>query len=85
MIQKFKSERSLLRLLAIDVVLVILCLIIGMFHADRIYRSFQEMSYDYIFDRAQVTSRYFSADFERKGNLVHSEAVVLEETDTVGG
>lgn len=83
LLNKFKSEKSVVRLVSLGVVLVILCFIIGIFHSNRIFSSFQKTSYDYIFDRAQVTSRDFSSDFQRKGNIVRSEAVVLEEVNTV--
>ena len=82
-IKRFKTEKQLLRLIIVDVVLVAVCCVIGIFHAHRIYESFQQVSYDYIFDRAQVTSKNFSNDFAKKGRYIESEASVLQEVETV--
>lgn len=83
LIKRFKNERNLTRLLVIGVVLVLVCCAIGSYHIHRIYDSYQRMSYSYIFDRAQVTSNTFSTDFTKKGNLVKSEAVVLEGVEDI--
>lgn len=81
LVQKFKNEIHLLRLIVACTILVALCITIGVMHVRRIWKVFEETSYEYIFDRAQVTSSNFSEGFKQKGNLVQSEAVVLSESD----
>lgn len=76
---KIKKEKNLLRLVLTCVLLLLVCLGVGIFHVGKINQTYEETTYEFIFDRAQVTSKNFSDDFMRKGNLVASEAKVLSD------
>lgn len=80
---KLKAEKKLFKLILICVILMMLCLIVGMYHVRRIYSTFGSTTYEYMFDQAQVSSNYFTNDFERKGNIVNSEAIVLSNHDSI--
>lgn len=84
LIGKMKTEKSLVRLVILCFVLLFVCLVTGIYHVNRIYEAYQETSYDFIFDRAQVTSKNFAEDFKRKGSMVASEASVLSGIDQIG-
>lgn len=83
-IAKLKKEKSLLKLIGVCFVLLMVCLVIGIYHVNRIYQVYGDTSYDFIFDRAQVTSKNFTEDFRRKGSMVESEAMVLSSLPTIG-
>lgn len=80
---KLKSEKNLIRLVIVSMLLIAICVFIGIYHIRTISNTFEQTTYAYIFDKAQVTSQNFSADFQRKGKSVASEAVVLEGLETI--
>lgn len=83
LILKIRSDKDLARLIIISALLLACCFLVGLYHVQRVYNAFRDTSYDYMFDRAQVTSRGFANDFDRKGSLVSSEAAVLSDFNTI--
>ena len=81
--KKIKTERSLIRLILICIAFLAACILIATFHVNRIFQVFEETSYNYIINRSELTSRYFSENFQRRGSLVLAEAQVLSENDTI--
>ncbi len=82
-IKRAKAEKSLVRLLAICLVLLLLCIFLSAFHVSRIFSAFEQSSYDYIINRSDLSSKYFSDNFERRGSLVAAEAQVLAEDEDI--
>ena len=82
-INRVKTERSLVQLIAICTVLLAACVFLGGFHVKRIFNAFEDNSYQYIINRSDLSSKYFSENFERRGALVAAEAQVLAEDDTI--
>ena len=80
---KVKKEKSLVRLIMVCVALLLVCIFLSAFHVNRIFALFEENSYDYIINRSDLTSKYFSDSFERRGSLVAAEAQVLAEDDDI--
>lgn len=80
---KLKKERHLLTLIAVCTALLVVCVFISIFHVKRIYDTFRDNSYDYIFNRSELTGQYFSENFNRKGTLVQTEADVLGSLDAI--
>ena len=83
LITKLKKEKNMVATLIVCAVLLLGCVFIGVYHVRRIHSTFEHTSYEYIFDRAQVTSNNFSNDFIRKGTLVESEALSLAKIDDI--
>ncbi len=81
--KKIKQEKSLVRLLAVCLVLLLACILLSSFHVHRIFKLFEQNSNDYIANRSDLTSKYFSDSFERRGSLVAAEAQVLAEDDDI--
>ena len=81
--KKIKKEKTLVRLIMVCVVLLLLCIFLSAFHVHRIFKAFEENSYDYIMNRSDLTSKYFSDNFERRGSLVAAEAQVLAEDEDI--
>lgn len=81
--KRIKTERSLIRLILICIAFLAACILIATFHVNRIFQAFEETSYNYIINRSELTSRYFSENFQRRGSLVLAEAQVLSENDTI--
>ncbi|MCR5687802.1 MAG: GGDEF domain-containing phosphodiesterase [Lachnospiraceae bacterium] len=75
---KVKNDRALAQVLLVCFVLLIACILISAYHVNRIYDAFEKNSYSYVENRSELTSRYFSENFERKGALVAAEAQGLE-------
>ena len=82
-INKVKMEKALVRLISVCLVLLIACILLGAFHVRRIFNAFEQSSYNYIMNRSELSSKYFSENFERRGALVIAEATVLSEDDTI--
>ncbi len=80
---KVRKERALVRLLVVCAVLLALCILISIFHVHRIFERFEETSYDYVINRSDLTSRYYSENFDRKGTLVLAEAQVLSQDEDI--
>ena len=81
--KRIKTERSLLRLILICTAFLAACIFIAAFHVNRIFDVFEETSYNYIINRSELTSRYFSENFQRRGSLVLAEAQVLSQNETI--
>ena len=81
--KKIKTERSLLRLILICTVFLAVCIFIAALHVNRIFAVFEQTSYNYIINRSELTSRYFSENFQRRGSLVLAEAQVLSQNETI--
>ena len=82
-VRKVSKEKALVHLVAVCLVLLILCVLLSIFHVSRIFGSFEQTSYDYIINRSDLTSKYFSDNFERRGSLVAAEAQVLAQDDSM--
>ena len=78
-LKKTRKEKELMQVIAICLVLLALCIVIASFHVSRIYDAFEESSYDYIINRSDISSKYFSESFERRSALVAAEAQVLAQ------
>ncbi|MCR5590114.1 MAG: bifunctional diguanylate cyclase/phosphodiesterase [Lachnospiraceae bacterium] len=81
--KKLKMDRALAQVIAVCALLLIACIFLSGFHVHRIYTTFEEASYDYVFDRSELTSKYFADNFERRGALVVAEAQGLAQSDTI--
>ena len=81
--QRIKKERALVRLIVVCALLLFACVFIGAFHVNRILNTFEQTSYDYVFNRSELSSQYFSENFKRRGSLVSAEALVLAEDDDI--
>ena len=82
-LKKIKKEKTLVRLVIVCLVLLLLCIFLSAFHVHRIFKAFEQNSYDYIMNRSELTSKYFSDSFERRGSLVAAEAQVLAEDENI--
>ena len=82
-IKKITKERALVNVVAICLVLFLLCIILAAFHVNRIFNAFEQASYEFVFNRSELSSKYFSENFERRGYLVSAEALVLAEDDDI--
>ncbi|MBQ6575149.1 MAG: diguanylate cyclase, partial [Lachnospiraceae bacterium] len=77
--QKTKREKELVQLIAVCTFLLAACVLIASFHVRRILTAFEQSSYDFIINRSELSSRFFSENFERRGTLVSAEAQVLSQ------
>ncbi len=82
-INRIKMEKALMRLISVCLVLLIACILLGAFHVRRIFSAFERSSYNYIINRSELSTKYFSENFERRGALVIAEATVLSEDETI--
>lgn len=80
---RLKKERHLLTLISVCFILLVACVFISFFHVRRIYSTFRDNSYEYIFNRSELTGEFFSENFNRKGTLVQTEADVLGSLETI--
>ncbi|MCR5301978.1 MAG: GGDEF domain-containing phosphodiesterase [Lachnospiraceae bacterium] len=80
---RIKTEKALMRLLSICFVLLIACVLLSALHVRRIFMAFEESSYNYIINRSELSTKYFSENFERRGALVIAEATVLAEDEKI--
>ena len=80
---RLKKEKKLLILVVVCTILLIACIAICAFHVNRIYRTFENNSYEFLFSRSELTSEYFSESFDRKGTLVKTEADVLGQLEII--
>ncbi len=82
-INRIKMDKALMRLISVCLVLLIACILLGAFHVRRIFSAFERSSYNYIINRSELSTKYFSENFERRGALVIAEATVLSEDETI--
>ena len=82
-VNRVKKEKALVQLVVVCALLLVACVLLSMFHVHRIFSAFEQNSYDSIINRSDLTSKYFSDNFQRKGALVKAEAQVLEEDDDI--
>ena len=82
-LKRTRKEKELVQIIGICFVLLVLCIFIGIFHVRRIFSAFEQTSYDYIINRSELSSKYFSENFDRRGSLVSAEAQVLSTDDTI--
>ncbi len=82
-IKKIRKESALVQLLVVCALLLVSCVLLSMFHVSRIFAAFEQSSYDYIINRSDLTSKYFSENFDRRGSLVAAEAQVLAQDDDI--
>ena len=80
---KTKREKELVQLIIVCTVLLAACILIASFHVRRILNAFEQSSYDYIINRSELSSRFFSENFERRGSLVSAEADVLAQEKVI--
>ena len=80
---KTKREKELVQLIAVCTVLLAACILIASFHVRRILNAFEQSSYDYIINRSELSTRFFSENFERRGALVSAEAQVLSQEKVI--
>lgn len=78
-LKKVRKEKALIHLVMICLLLLVACLLIGGYHVRRIYRTFEQTSYDYVFNRSELSAKYFSENFDRRASLVSAEAQVLAD------
>ena len=60
-----------------------MCIFLSAFHVRRIFNAFEENSNDFVINRSDLTSKYFSENFERRGSLVAAEAQVLAQDEDI--
>ena len=77
--QKTKREKELVQVIVICAILLAACVVIASFHVTRILDAFEQSSYDFIINRSELSTRFFSENFERRGSLVAAEAQVLSQ------
>ena len=82
-LKRIKKERALVQLIAVCFLLLVGCVLLSIFHVRRVFNAFEQSSYDYIINRSELSSKYFSENFERRGTLVAAEAKVLAEDETI--
>lgn len=83
LVKKLKTERKLFHLILTCFVFMLICMFVGMYHVRRIYNTFETTTYEYMFDRAQISSTTFTDEFERKGLMIKSEASVLSNREEI--
>ena len=79
-VKRVSKEKTLVRLIIVCFVLLSACILLSAFHVRRLYNTFENTSYDFIINRSELTSKYFSENFSRRGALVAAEADVLAES-----
>lgn len=82
-LKKIRKEKALVHLIGICAVLIIACMLVSAIHVRRIFSAFEQNSYDYVINRSELTSQYFSENFDRKGSFVLAEANVLAQDEDI--
>jgi len=82
-LKRVKKEKSLVRLVGVCFVLLLLCILLSAYHVNSIFTTFEQTSYDFIINRSELTSKYFSESFARRGALVAAEAQVLAQSEEI--
>ncbi len=77
------KEKELVQVVGLCFLLLVLCVFITAFHVHRIFDAFEQSSYSYIINRSELSSKYFSENFERRGSLVAAEAQVLATDENI--
>lgn len=82
-VNKTMKEKELVQVVGLCFLLLALCVFITAFHVRRIFDAFEMSSYSYIINRSELSSKYFSENFERRGSLVAAEAQVLAMDENI--
>ena len=82
-LNKTMKEKELVQVVGLCFLLLVLCVFITAFHVRRIFDAFEQSSYSYIINRSELSSKYFSENFERRGSLVAAEAQVLATDENI--
>ena len=82
-LKKVRKDRALMHVIGVSFVLFIGCISLAAVHVQRIFNTFEQATYDEIINRSDITSKYFSDNFNRRGTLVAAEAQVLAQADTI--
>ena len=82
-IQRFRKDKAIVHLVLLCILLLVACFLIAAFHVRRIFNTFEQTSYEFVFNRSELSTRYFSENFARRGSLVLAECQVLEEDDNI--
>lgn len=83
LLKRIKNEKRRFYLILSCIGFMILCLMVGMYHVRRIYNAFGNTTYEYMFDRAQISSSNFTNEFSRKGTMINSEALVMSDREAI--
>lgn len=81
--KKIRKESALVQLLVVCALLLVACVLLSFFHVNRIFTAFEQSSFDYVINRSDLTSKYFSENFDRRGSLVAAEAQVLAQDEDI--
>ena len=82
-IQKIRKDRAIVHLVILCAILLVGCFLIAAFHVRRIFNTFEQTSYEFVFNRSELSTKYFSENFARRGSLVLAEGQVLEEDSDI--
>lgn len=82
-LKRVKKEKALIQVLVVCLVLVIACIFLSIFHVHRIFETFEQATYEDIINRSDISSKYFSDNFARRGSLVAAEAQVLAQDEAI--
>jgi diguanylate cyclase (GGDEF)-like protein len=82
-LKRVKKEKALIQVLVVCLVLVIACIFLSIFHVHRIFETFEQATYEDIINRSEISSKYFSDNFARRGSLVSAEAQVLAQDEAI--
>ncbi len=82
-LKRIKKEKALVQVLVVCFVLVIACILLSIFHVHRIFETFEQATYEDIINRSEISSKYFSDNFARRGSLVAAEAQVLAQDEAI--
>ena len=82
-LKRVKKEKALIQVFVVCLVLVIACIFLSIFHVHRIFETFEQATYEDIINRSEISSKYFSDNFARRGSLVAAEAQVLAQDEAI--
>ena len=82
-LKRIKKEKALVQVLVVCFVLIIACILLSIFHVHRIFETFEQATYEDIVNRSEISSKYFSDNFARRGSLVAAEAQVLAQDESI--
>ena len=82
-LKRVKKEKALIQVFVVCLVLVIACIFLSIFHVHRIFETFEQATYEDIINRSEISSKYFSDNFARRGSLVSAEAQVLAQDEAI--
>ena len=82
-LKRFGKDKALLQVVVVCFVLLVACILLSSFHVHRIFGTFEQAEYDDIINRSEISSKYFSDNFARRGTLVSAEAQVLAQDESI--